>query len=96
MASSTEPAGEDGTVSEAGALRRLSETPKKMGQLAAGGAMEDALPVFPENAPASLLAVVLEHHPAALIQKNGKIVGIVSKSDLLKAFLENKGKKRFF
>jgi len=54
--------------------------------------MEDSLPVVGEETPASLLSSMLEFEPALLIARKGKIVGIVTKTNLLEALIEG-GKK---
>ena len=47
--------------------------------------MEESLPVVAPNTSFSTLACLLEHEQALLVAKKGKIVGIITKSDLLKA-----------
>lgn len=49
--------------------------------------MEESLPVVGEVTPRKLLLRLLEHNPAVLVAKKGKIHGIVAKSDLLNALL---------
>ncbi len=56
--------------------------------------MEDSMPVVSEETPASLLSSMLEFEPALLIAKKGRIVGIITKSNLLEALMESKGKDR--
>jgi predicted transcriptional regulator len=49
-----------------------------------GNHMEDAFPTVRQETPLSVLSTLLEHNPAVLVQEQGKIVGIVTKADLLK------------
>lgn len=45
--------------------------------------MEESFPTVSEDAPLSLLSNLLRYYPAALVQKKGKVLGIVTKADLL-------------
>lgn len=46
--------------------------------------MEQAFPQVGEDAPLSLISSLLQVYPAALVSKKGKILGIVTKADILK------------
>lgn len=46
--------------------------------------MDEAFPQVGENAPLSLVSSLLQVYPAALVSRRGKIIGIVTKADLLK------------
>jgi predicted transcriptional regulator len=46
--------------------------------------MEEALPVVSFDTPVKPIASLLNYSPAVLVAKKGKIIGIISKSDLLK------------
>lgn len=46
--------------------------------------MNEAYPVIPEETPVETVATLLYHSPAVLVQRRGKISGIITKSDLLK------------
>ena len=46
--------------------------------------MNEAFPQVGEDAPLSLISSVLQLYPAVLVSKKGKILGIVTKADLLK------------
>ncbi len=70
-----------GSVTEEGLLRRFSSLSP---ELKVGEVMEEAFPILPADASLSLLREMLFLYPAVLIQERGKIVGIVTKSDLLK------------
>jgi predicted transcriptional regulator len=45
--------------------------------------MDESFPQVAEDAPLSLLTSLLKFYPAVLVQKKGKIIGIVTKADLL-------------
>jgi len=46
--------------------------------------MDEEFPSIPEEASLTLLRQLLQEYPAVLLQKNGKITGIVTKADLFK------------
>lgn len=46
--------------------------------------MEEAFPQVGDDAPLSLISSVLQVYPAVLVSRKGKIVGIITKADLLK------------
>lgn len=48
--------------------------------------MDDPFPVVPEASPLDLLVMLLQYNPAVLVDKSGKITGIVTKADLLKVY----------
>ncbi len=49
--------------------------------------MEEAFPQVSEDAPLPLISSLLQVYPGVLISKKGKVVGIVTKADLLKMLL---------
>jgi predicted transcriptional regulator len=48
--------------------------------------MEENWPMVAEDAPVSLLSNLLKFYPAVLVQKQGHVVGIITKADLLSVF----------
>ena len=46
--------------------------------------MNDTFPLIEESAPMSMVSLLLEYNSALLISNKGKIVGIITKADLLK------------
>ncbi len=48
--------------------------------------MEDSWPMVAEDAPLSLLSNLLKYYPAVLVQRQGQVVGIITKADLLGVF----------
>ena len=59
----------------------------QVSMLTAGDIMEEAFPQVGEDAPLPLISGLLQVYPAVLISKKGKVVGIVTKADLLKMLL---------
>lgn len=49
-----------------------------------GDVMEGPFPILPADASVSLAREILHSYPAVLVQENGKVVGIVTKSDILR------------
>jgi predicted transcriptional regulator len=49
-----------------------------------GQHMEDAFPTLNPETPLSVISALLEHNTAVLVQDQGKIMGIITKADLLK------------
>jgi predicted transcriptional regulator len=48
--------------------------------------MDDSWPTVAEDAPISLLSNLLKYYPAVLVQRQGRVVGIVTKADILGVF----------
>jgi len=70
-----------GMITEEGIVRNLSaniadETVEKV--------MEPPLPCVPEDTDISIIRPMLESHPGVLVTREGKLVGIITRSDLLK------------
>jgi len=47
--------------------------------------MQESFPVVPANSLVDMVVDLLKHYPAVLVDQNGKLVGIITKADLLKA-----------
>ncbi len=50
-----------------------------------GEVMSEGLPAVPAGSVVDVVVDLLRHYPAVLLERNGKLVGIVTKADLLKA-----------
>jgi len=59
----------------------------QVSKLSVGDVMEEAFPQVGEDAPLSLISSLLQVYSAVLISTKGKVVGIVTKADLLKMLL---------
>ena len=78
-----------GSISEKTIIGKVSAG-KDLNQISkrsVGEIMEEAFPQVGEDAPLPLIASLLQVYPAVLISKKGKVVGIVTKADLLKMLL---------
>jgi len=69
-----------GQVSAGKDLAQISKLP-------VGDIMEEAFPQVGKKAPLPLISSLLKVYPAVLICEKGKVVGIVTKADLLKMLL---------
>ncbi|MEA2089364.1 MAG: CBS domain-containing protein [Thermoproteota archaeon] len=70
-----------GTVTEESIIRNLSSSiaDEKVKKI-----MEPPLPSTPENTSISTIRSMLENHPGVLVMKRGEVVGIITRSDILK------------
>jgi predicted transcriptional regulator len=78
-----------GSISEKTILSQVSAG-KDLSQVSAlsiGEVMDEAFPQVGEDAPLSLISGLLQVYPAVLVSKKGKVIGIVTKADLLKMLL---------
>lgn len=74
-----------GVITEQGALSALRELgTKKFNSLKVGEIMGEPLPIFSEQTPFRVLAGILNHESAVLVSRKGKVVGIITKANLLK------------
>lgn len=81
-----------GTVSEKGILARLGKNleNKSLADSRVSDFLEESLPQIQSDTPVRIVSSLLEHAPAVLVVLDGKIRGIVSKSDLLKSAIDKK------
>ena len=70
-----------GTVTEEGIVRNLSST---IADEKVVGVIQPPLPSVPHDTDLSLVRPLLEEHPGVLVMEKGEIVGIITRSDLLK------------
>ncbi len=70
-----------GTVTEESIIRNLSST---IADERVENIMQPPLPSVPEETSVNMIKPLLEDHPGVLIVKKGDIVGIITRSDLLK------------
>ncbi len=78
-----------GSISEKTIIGKVSagKDLSQISKLAVGDVMEEAFPQVGEDAPLPLISSLLQVYSAVLISTKGKIVGIVTKADLLKMLL---------
>ncbi|MDH4221636.1 MAG: CBS domain-containing protein [Candidatus Bathyarchaeota archaeon] len=70
-----------GTVTEESIIRNLSST---IADERVENVMQPPLPSVPEDTSVSMIKPLLEDHPGVLVVKKGDVVGIITRSDLLK------------
>lgn len=75
-----------GSVSDETILGQLRQGASldELSRIRVENVMNDAYPVVPETAPVEMVATLLSGSPAVLVQRKGRISGIITKSDLLK------------
>jgi predicted transcriptional regulator len=78
-----------GSISEKTIIGKVSagKDLNQVSKLAVGDVMEEAFPQVGEDAPLPLISSLLQVYSAVLISAKGKVVGIVTKADLLKMLL---------
>jgi predicted transcriptional regulator len=78
-----------GSISEKTIIGKVSagKDLSQVSKLPVGEVMEEAFPQVGEDAPLPLISSLLQIYPAVLISAKGKVVGIVTKADLLKMLL---------
>jgi predicted transcriptional regulator len=78
-----------GSISEKTIIGKVSggKDLSQVSKLSVGNVMEDAFPQVGEDAPLPLISSLLQVYPAVLISAKGKVVGIITKADLLKMLL---------
>ena len=78
-----------GSISEKTIIGKVSagKDLNQISSLPVGAVMEEAFPQVGEDAPLPLISSLLHVYPAVLISAKGKVVGIVTKADLLKMLL---------
>lgn len=75
-----------GSISEKTILHQIlaGKTLTQISEMPTGDIMEESFPQVAENAPITLISSLLQVYPAILVAKKGKIVGIITKADLLR------------
>ena len=78
-----------GSISEKTIIGKVSagKNLSQISKLSVGKVMEEAFPQVGEDAPLPLISSLLQVYSAVLISTKGKVVGIVTKADLLKTLL---------
>ncbi|MFQ5758736.1 MAG: CBS domain-containing protein [Candidatus Bathyarchaeia archaeon] len=70
-----------GTITEESIIRNLSST---IAEERVRKVMQSPLPSVPEDTDINLIKPLLEHHPGLLVIRKGEVIGIITRSDLLK------------
>ncbi len=81
-----------GTITEASILQKISkgESMVDVSKAQVKEIMGDAVPTIQLGAPFKVVQSILEHSSAVLVSEKGKIKGIITKADLLKAVLKKR------
>ncbi|MEM2204776.1 MAG: CBS domain-containing protein [Candidatus Hadarchaeales archaeon] len=78
-----------GSLSEADVVRKVAEGEgKELLKKKVGEVMGGPFPVVGPELPAPAILSMLEHAPAVLVVERGKVKGIVTKADVLRALVE--------
>jgi predicted transcriptional regulator len=74
-----------GSISEGAVVRAVSRGDiERISNMSVKETIEEPFPMIPPTADLSVLSHLLEHHPAVLVQENGKVVGIITKHDVMR------------
>ena len=78
-----------GSISEKTLLKKLSagKSLSEISQMPVEAIMDESFPQVDKSAPLRLISSLLEVYPAVLVSEKGKIIGIITKADLLKVLL---------
>ena len=76
-----------GSISERSVVEMMGRGKdiRKIEQMKVSEIMDPPFPIVDENAPIDLVAKILTFYSAVLVTKTGKVIGIITRSDLLKA-----------
>lgn len=74
-----------GSISDSVIVELVSEKGGNLKSLSVQDVMGESLPSIPIKSVVDVAIDLLKHYPAVLVEKNGSLIGIVTKADLLKA-----------
>lgn len=75
-----------GSISDRTILDMISDDGNmRSSELTVTEIMNESFPIVPEDTPLSTLTMLLKHNLSILVTKKGKVMGIISKADLLNA-----------
>lgn len=74
-----------GSLSDSMLVEWLSKYGPNISKVVVGVAMTESFPTVPPNSHVDAIAGLLKYYKAVLVKKEGKIVGIITKADLIKA-----------
>lgn len=74
-----------GLVSESAILNKMAELddPKKLSELKVKEAMIEAPPIITKSTDINVVVSLLKYYPVVLVSKEGKLIGLISKSDMI-------------
>jgi predicted transcriptional regulator len=81
-----------GSVSEENILKKISRENGNinLSETTVRELMDNSFPSIQPDTPLRIVQSILEHNSAVIVAENGKIKGIITKADLLKAVLKRK------
>lgn len=74
-----------GMVSESTLLEKISDPKAALSTLVVGDIMEDCPPIINPRTPSNMISSLLRLFPMVLVSDKGRIIGLITKSDLLNA-----------
>ena len=79
-----------GSIAERVIMDRIvaGTTPRQLSTMPVGKIMTESFPQVNDQTPLSLISVLLQYHSAVLVVRRGQVAGIITKADLLKAFVD--------
>lgn len=78
-----------GSISESTIMRKLERI--RSVEVPVEEVMDEAFPTVPEEASLGLVRQLLQEYPAVLLQRDGRITGIITKADLFKVLESGAG-----
>jgi len=78
-----------GSISERTIVEKITNSKRKVNLTSkpVSSIMEEAFPQIGEEAPISVVTSLLKIYPAVIVSRKGRVVGIVTKADLLKTLV---------
>ncbi len=74
-----------GSLSEQTIVDRVAKGEgARMGSMIVGDVMDESFSIIDESTPLSIVSSLLKYNAAVLVSKKGKVMGIITKADLLK------------
>ncbi len=73
-----------GIVTESLLLEKIMEEPEKIAFLKVEEVMEDTPPIISSTTSIQVISELLRNYPIVLVAEKGEVLGIISKSDLLR------------
>lgn len=81
-----------GLITEAAIMNKMVDIddPVKLVSLVVKDLMMDCPPIVPKNSNSSVVSSLLRHYPVVLISGDGKLAGLITKSDMLRKIYKSK------
>ena len=79
-----------GSITERGINSAINEYREKAERIKVRDVMEDPFPIVPSSTPLPLIIQLLQRYQAVLVSKKGRVVGIITNTDIGKIFTSKK------